>query len=355
MHLRTPILLALLASFPLQAAKKPDPYDERVNGLLEIIDGATRSGAAVILSVIPHGQDLEGVQTSMMVPGLLLANGVNALPPFSARMYWKHDKDPKQHYMPEFSSNTLENKPTAYLWEVLELHVVTPGTYRLTSAESYRIDATLAKLPKPAAAGSETDGVQGRVRLEQVTYRQRYLSKEWSPPGSINERQTRQVCTSVQVVSGNCMSYAEQEYWTEKHVNGFWEEKTRERDVPAVRVQAGIPAEAAPLAFTIKPGQVLLSDRFMVVENGIDYAGPDKCNDINANTRDCLLRRFTVHVKPGPINAVRTYIALKSSRLTAAQKKLMARLEPMQVQVLGRTGTPDPLLGTPVSLRKPAD
>lgn len=355
MHLRTPILLALLASFPLHAAKKLDPYDERVNGLLEIIDGATRDGGAVILSVIPHAQALEGVQTSTMVPGLLLANGVHALPQFTARMYWKHDKDPKQHYMPEFSSNTLENKPAAYLWEVLELHIVQPGTYRLTSAESYRINATLATLPKPAATASETDGVQGRVRLEPVTYRQLYLNKEWSPPGSTNERHTRQVCTSVQVVSGNCMAYAEQEYWTQKHLSGFWQEVTRERDVPAVRVQAGIPMEAAPLAFTIKPGQILLSDRFMVVEDGVDYAGPDKCQDINANTRDCLLRRFTVHVKPGPINAVRTYISVKSSRLTAAQKKLMARLEPMPVQVLGRTGTPDPLLGTPVSLRKPAD
>jgi hypothetical protein len=55
-----------------------------------------------------------------------------------------------------------------------------------------------------------------------------------------------------------------------------------------------------------------------------------------------------------PIDAARLHVRLNSSDLTAAQNTPMARLEPMQVQVLGRAGTPDPLLGTPVSFRTPA-
>ncbi|CAB5691570.1 Uncharacterised protein [Delftia tsuruhatensis] len=47
----------------------------------------------------------------------------------------------------------------------------------------------------------------------------------------------------------------------------------------------------------------------------------------------------------------RTYLATRAD-LSPEQEKLMSRLVPMQVTTLGRQGVPDPVWGTPVSLRK---
>ncbi|WP_457321395.1 hypothetical protein [Stenotrophomonas sp. P5_B8] len=356
-HTKTLLMCALLTSISIDiaVAEQPDPNIEHVNGILDVIDGATRDGMVVVLTPVPYPQSYDEMWGTSLVPGFLLADSFHKLPPLSARTFWQNEQSPSQHYMPGFSANTLERKPMVYLWTGFEVHVIAPGTYRLTSAESYRIDATLANLPKPENSDSETDGVQGRVRLEQVTYRQSYREKIWSPPGSIDEAHSRQVCTSVHVASGNCMSYRTETYDVPRHVEGAWLEKTRERDVPAVRVRAGIPSAAAPLAFTVKPGQIVLAARAIVANADVDYHGPDRCEDINATTRDCLLRRFTVHLSPAPMKAARVLVGINSTPLTPAQKALLARLEPMQVQVVGRAGTPDPLLGTPVSLRKPVD
>ncbi|WP_164275569.1 hypothetical protein [Stenotrophomonas sp. B1-1] len=342
---------ALLLAAPAMAssATRPTYGQEKENRakLVDIIDGATRDGLVAVLVPAPYVVHTGGPGVGSPITGFHLGRRSTDLPGFSARVSWQHKDVPSQGYVQLFNTNELETGPQrTVLMDVFEVHLIPPGTYLLNGAENYRLNTRVAKL-KPLGDKDEVSKDIGATRLADVDYRFYSWKKVWVPPYTATDQHSRQVCTSVHVASGNCMSWGTQNYQTSEAREGFWEDRIVPDTIPAVRIQAVIAKAHAPLAFTAREGQILLSPFIVAGDGDVDFNGSD-CAPVQ-NVTGCALRRFTVHYQPAPLDAARKHIAITSQGLNAKQRKVLERMEAMQLQVLGPSAPADPALGLGVS------
>lgn len=342
-------LLAACLGLTSSALARPTYEQEKENTakLVDIIEGATRDGLAVVLVPAPYAVMDEGQLVSTPVPGFHLGKRSTDLPPFSMRTSWQHQDIPSQGYVQSFNTNELETGPQrTVLMDVLEVHLIPPGTYLLNGAENYRLGSRVANL-KPLAAKDEASRDIGFTRLSDVMFRKYAWQKVWVPPSTLDEQHSEQVCTTVHVASGNCVSWGTQAYTTSRTTQGYWDDRIMPTDVAAVRIQAVISKAHAPLSFSAREGQILLSPFIVAAEGDVDFNNED-CSP-EQGVMSCRLRRFTVRYQPAPLDATRQHIAISSRGLNAKQRKVLERIEPMQLEVRGPIGTKDPLLGTAVS------
>ncbi|ALA87301.1 hypothetical protein ACTJJM_12190 [Stenotrophomonas sp. 22692] len=320
---------------------------ENTAKLVDIIDGATRDGLVAVLVPAPYVVHNGGPGVGSPVPGFHLGNRSTDLPGFSTRVSFQHKDIPSQGYVQLFNTNELETGPQrTVLMDVFEVHLIPPGTYLLNGAENYRLNTRVAKL-KPLGTTDEVSKDIGATRLADVDYRFYSWKKVWVPPGVLTDQHSQQVCISVHVASGNCVAWGTQNYETSRPTEGYWDDRIVPEDIPAVRIQAVIAKAHAPLAFTAREGQILLSPFIVAADGDIDFNAND-CAPVDKLT-GCALRRFTVHYQPAPLDAARKHIAITSRGLNGKQRKVLERMEAMQLQVLGPSAPSDAALGKGVS------
>ncbi len=162
----------------------------------------------------------------------------------------------------------------------------------------------MAKL-KPLGTTDEVSKDIGATRLADVDYRFYSWKKVWVPPGVLTDQHSQQVCISVHVASGNCVAWGTQNYETSRPTEGYWDDRIVPEDIPAVRIQAVIAKAHAPLAFTAREGQILLSPFIVAADGDIDFNAND-CAPVD-KLMGCALRRFTVHYQPAPLDAARKH------------------------------------------------
>ncbi len=341
----------LLAPFgmsrPAQAAPTYKQEKENTAKLVDIIDGATRDGLVAVLVPAPYVVHTGGPGVGSPIPGLHLGRRSTDLPGFSMRVSFQHKDIPSQGYVQLFNTNELESGPQrTVLMDVFDVHLIPPGTYLLNGAENYRLNTRVSRL-KPLGTRDEVSKDIGVTRLADVDYRFYSWKKVWVPPYTAIDQNSQQVCTSVHVASGNCMSWSTQTYETARVLEGYWDDKIVPEDIPAVRIQAVIAKAHAPLAFTAREGQILLSPFIVAADGDVDFNAND-CAPVD-NLTGCALRRFRVHYQPAPLDAARKHIAITSRGLNAKQRKVLERMEAMQLQVLGPSAPSDAVLGQGVS------
>ncbi|ROM29019.1 hypothetical protein BK645_08585 [Pseudomonas protegens] len=336
--------LAVLVSVTLLSACAPlgssdlngSATQNPTNQLLEIIDGATRDGMSVVL-----------------VPALMPNKSVTDLSSYSHRVIFSNKDQPGQGYMQSFANNDLEKiKETVFLWDFLEVHIVPPGTYLMSGGIDYRIDSSLAQVG--AAKGQPTSSARGSVDMSAVLYRQFVKEQYWRDASYADTTHTQNVCSTVHVASGQCVAWQEQQYNTRRQVSeGGWTEGTKIRDVQSVKLKAQIPDAYAPLAFSIQPGQILLSDRFHLKTPAVSY---DKktCKAIDSQNIKCALRDIQVYVRPAPVELVKKFSDKELANVNDTGRRVLARIEPMKTRLQGDTGMEDLVWGIPVSLKKTA-
>ncbi len=303
--------------------------------LLDMLDQATREGMSVVL-----------------VPTLMPNKSVTDLSSYSHRVIFKNKDMPGIAYMQAFANNDLEKiKDAVYLWDFLEVNIIPPGTYLLSGGIDYKIDSTLADIKAPKGQPGATP--LGAVNLSAVLYRRFVKEEYWRDASYADRTYSQNVCSAVHMASGQCVSWTQQNYNQREQVSqGGWTEGTKIQDVQSIKLQAQIPDAYAPLAFTIKPGQILLSDRFHLKTPGVHY-DPKTCKAVDTQNIKCALRDIQVYMRPAPVEFTQKFIDHEQPKLSETGRQVLARIQPMKTQVLGEKGMEDLVWGLPVSLKKP--
>ena len=351
---RTLLLASLLAvlSSPAAMARKPvDPQQEHDVKLLALMERSLNEGLAIVLIPNPHDAVAKGELG--IRPGTIdfhLRDSIVGKTPVSTQVIWRNRDNASIGYLQSFPTNTLEENPKAvYLGNTFEVQVIPAGTYLLSGAVGYQLDSPLPKPTGKPSAGSQGAPAAGTVRLRQVEFEQAYLTQRWSPGYTTSTNHTRTFCTSVRVVSGECVASGQETYTTQQAHAGAYVDSVKQRQVKATRMETEIPATLAPASFTIGAGQMVVASHVSVGDGGIAIDAKH-CRTGADKAVDCPLRQLTFHVKPIVARDARFTLLLNTPYKLASRKmqERMKNIEPLDVALLGNAGAVDPVFGTPV-------
>ena len=312
--------------------------DPRYAQLLDIMDEALKANMAVVLvaDLTPH-------------PTL---SDAFTMTQYTTRVIWMNEQDPRITFSRSFQTNSLQkDTKTPLLFQTVEVHILPPGKYLLTGGDDYKINALLEQVgAKPGPVGSGR-GANGTSYLTPELYREFYKETNWHDAGYSTQSGSRTVCTAVHAGSGACVSQGTQQYseTTQTSAAGYRED-TQYRDVPAIKVQSRIPPKQALASFTLKSGQLVLSQRTHLKTPAYKYQ-QSGCRDVDPKAIECPLENLTVYMRPAPMDFVKRLFETRKN-VSAEHQQMLARMVPMQITLLGQRGMEDPVWGTPVSLSK---
>ncbi|WP_025132131.1 hypothetical protein [Pseudomonas sp. PH1b] len=311
--------------------------DPRYSQLLDLIDEALKSDMAVVLvaDLTPH-------------PKL---GDAMAMTQYTTRVIWMNEAAPQVTFSRGFQNNSLQkDTKTVYLFQSFEVHVLPPGKYLLTGGDDYRLNAQLDQVGAKNGAIGSGRGANGTSYLSPELYREFYKQTNWHDASYLTETKTRTVCTAVHMASGACVSQGEQQYNDTRQTGAAgYREDTQYRDIPAIKVQSRIPPKQALASFTLKGGQLVLSQRMHLKTPSYKYQ-QSGCRAVEPKMIECPLENMTVYTRPAPMEFSQKFIAQRKN-LSAQHQQMLSRLEPMQITPLGKQGLEDPVWGVPVSLR----
>lgn len=312
--------------------------DPRYAQLLDLIGEALKDDMAVVLvaDVMPHAS----------------LNDAESMTKWTGNTVWMHEQQPKITFGRKFQNNSLQrDKQATYLFKAVEVHILPPGKYLLTGGDDYKLNALLDQVgARPGPVGSGR-GANGTAYLSPELYREFYKETNWHEGTTGTQLKTRKVCTSVHRASGNCVSWGEEQYTetTQGSRAGYYEQ-TDSRDIPAIKVQSRVPPKLALASFTLKGGQLVLSQRMHMKTPSYKYK-QSGCRAVDPKMIECPLEDFTVYTRPAPMDFTQKLIAQRHS-LSDAHRQLLSTLQPMQITPLGKQGMEDPIWGVPLSMGK---
>ncbi|WP_241047751.1 hypothetical protein [Achromobacter xylosoxidans] len=312
--------------------------DPRYAQLLDLIDAALKDNMAVVLvaDIMPHAtlKDAESMKQ------------------WTGNVIWLNAAEPRITFGRKFQNNSLQrDKEATYLFKAFEVHILPPGKYLLTGGDDYKLNALLDDVGARSGPVGSGRGANGTAYLSPELYRLFYKEMAWHSGSTGTQLKTRQVCTAVHMASGACVSWGEQQYTeTTPGVQAGYYEQTDSRDVPAIKVQARIPPAQALASFTLKGGQLVLSQRMHLKTPSYKFK-QSACRAVDPKMIECPLEDLTVYTRPAPM-AFSQQVISQRVNLSDKHRELLSRLEPMQITPLGHQGMEDPIWGVPLSLRK---
>lgn len=312
--------------------------DPRYSSLLDIIDEALKSDMAVVLvtDLTPHPKVGDALDMNK----------------YTVRAIWMHEQAPQVTFSRSFQTNSLQkDAKTPSLFDSLEVHILPPGKYLLTGGDDYKLNALLEQVGAQSGPVGSGRGANGTSYLSPELYREFYVETNWRDAKYSTQNKTRTVCTAVHAPSGACVSQGQQEYSETKQIGaaGYSQDK-QYRDIPAIKVQSRVPPKQALASFTLKSGQLVLSQRMHLKTPSYKY-GQSGCRAVDPKMIECPLEDLTVYTRPAPIEFTQKLIAQRRN-VSDKHQQMLSRLEPMQITMLGKQGMEDPIWGLPVSLRK---
>ena len=312
--------------------------DPRYGQLLDLINEALKSDMAVVLvaDLMPHATLKDALTMTQWTPTVI----------------WMHEKAPQVTFSRKFQTNALKRDPKeTYLFQAFEVHILPPGKYLLTGGDDYKLNALLEQVGAPGGKVGSGRGANGTAYLSPELYREFYRETNWRDATYGTETKTRKVCTAVHMASGACVSWGEQQYseTTQLGAAGYVEQ-TDSRDIPAIKVQARIPPQQALASFTLKGGQLVLSQRMHLKTPSYKYR-QSACRAVDPKMIECPLEDLTVYTRPAPMEFTQKYIE-RLANVSDEHRKLLSTMIPMQITPLGKQGMEDPVWGVPLSLRK---
>ncbi|CAB3653664.1 hypothetical protein [Achromobacter pestifer] len=311
--------------------------DPRYSQLLDLIDEALKSDMAVVL-------------VADLTPHPTLGDAI-AMTQYTSRVIWMHSEAPQVTFSRGFQTNSLQKDTTTHLFRAFEVHILPPGKYLLTGGDDYQLNALLDQVGAKSGAVGSGRGANGTSYLSPELYREFYKQTNWHDASQVTETKTRTVCTAVHVASGACVSQGQQQYSeTRQTGSAGYREDTKYRDIPAIKVQSRIPPKQALASFTLKSGQLVLSQRMHLKTPSYKYQ-QSGCRAVESKMIECPLENMTVYTRPAPMEYSKKLISLRKN-VSAEHQQLLSRLEPMQITPLGKQGMEDPIWGVPVSLRQ---
>lgn len=312
--------------------------DPRYAQLLDLIDEALKSDMAVVL-------------VADLTPHPTLGDAL-AMTKYTTRVIWMNEAAPQVTFSRSFQTNSLQkDTKTPLLFNSFEVHILPPGKYLLTGGDDYKLNALLDEVGAQSGPVGSGRGANGTSYLSPELYREFYKQTNWHDASYGTQTGSRTVCTAVHAASGACVSWGEQQYsqTTQTGAAGYRED-TQYRDIPAIKIQSRIPPKQALASFTLKAGQLVLSQRMHLKTPSYKYR-QSACRAVEAKMIECPLEDMTVYTRPAPMEFSQKLIARRKN-VSAEHQQLLAKLQPMQITTLGKQGMEDPVWGVPVSLRK---
>lgn len=309
--------------------------DPRYGQLLDLIGEALKDDMAVVLvaDLMPHAS-LKDAMTMTQWTG---------------NTVWMFEPDPRITFGRKFQNNSLKrDKEATYLFKTFEVHILPPGKYLLTGGDDYKLNALLDQVGAPRGAVGSGRGANGTAYLSPELYREFYKETNWHEGTTSTQLKTRTVCTAVHRGSGACVAWGEQQYneTTQGSQAGYYEDTTS-RDIPAIKVQARVPPKQALASFTLKGGQLVLSQRMHMRTPSYQYK-QSGCRAVDPKMIECPLENLTVYTWPAPMAFTQKLIAQRTN-ITDPQREMLSRMIPMQITPLGKQGMEDPVWGVPLS------
>ena len=312
--------------------------DPRYAQLLDLIGEALKDDMAVVLvaDIMPHASLKDALTMTQWTPTVI----------------WMHEKEPRVTFSRKFQTNSLKRDPKeTYLFGAFEVHILPPGKYLLTGGDDYKLNALLDQVGARSGPVGSGRGANGTAYLSPELYRQFYREAAWRDATTHTETKTRQVCTAVHAASGACVSWGEQQYnETSAGMPAGYYEQTDSRDIPAIKVQARIPPTQALASFTLKGGQLVLSQRMHLKTPSYKFRQP-ACRAVDPKMIECPLEDLTVYTRPAPMEFAQQLIARRVN-VSDKHREMLSGMQPMQITPLGRQGMEDPIWGVPLSLGK---
>ncbi|MBB1628657.1 hypothetical protein [Achromobacter sp. UMC71] len=330
------LTLALSGCVNLPASSGEGTMDDpRYGQLLDLIGEALKDDMAVVLvaDLMPHAS-LKDAMTMTQWTG---------------NTVWMFEPDPRITFGRKFQNNSLKrDKEATYLFKAFEVHILPPGKYLLTGGDDYKLNALLDQVGAPRGAVGSGRGANGTAYLSPELYREFYKETNWHEGTTSTQLKTRTVCTAVHRGSGACVAWGEEQYneTTQGSRAGYYED-TASRDIPAIKVQARIPPKQALASFTLKGGQLVLSQRMHMKTPSYQFK-QSGCRAVDPKMIECPLENLTVHTWPAPMEFTQKLIAQRTN-ITDAQREMLSRMIPMQITPLGKQGMEDPVWGVPLS------
>lgn len=312
--------------------------DPRYGKLVDLIGEAMKANMAVVLvaDLMPHAS---------LKDAMLMTT-------WTGNTVWMFEPDPRITFGRKFQNNSLQrDKDTTYLFKAFEVHILPPGKYLLTGGDDYKLNATLNQIgARPGAEGSGR-GANGTAYLSPELYREFYKETNWHEGTTGSQTRTQKVCTAVHRGSGACVAWGEQQVTetTPGSRAGYYEDTTS-RDIPAIKVQSRVLPKLALASFTLKGGDLVLSQRMHMKTPSYKFK-QSACRAVDPKMIECPLEDFTVYTWPAPMDFAQKYFAQRTN-LTDTQRELLSKLKPMQITPLGKQGMQDPVWGVPLSIGK---
>mgnify|MGYP006874156613 FL=1 len=252
-------------------------------------------------------------------------------------------------YKRQFQNNSLKrDKAETYLFRAFEVHILPPGKYLLTGGDDYKLNALLDQVGAPRGAVGSGRGANGTAYLSPELYREFYKETNWHEGSTGSQLKTRTVCTAVHRGSGACVAWGEEQYTeTTPGVQAGYYEDTAYRDIPAIKVQARIPPKQALASFTLKGGQLVLSQRMHMKTPSYQYT-QSGCRAVDPKMIECPLENLTVYTWPAPMDFAQKLFSQRTN-ISDPQREMLSRMIPMQITPLGKQGMQDPVWGVPLS------
>ncbi|CAB3898347.1 hypothetical protein [Achromobacter deleyi] len=309
--------------------------DPRYGQLLDLINEALKDDMAVVLvaDLMPHAT-LKDAMTMTQWTG---------------NTVWMFEKDPRITFGRKFQNNSLKrDKAETYLFRAFEVHILPPGKYLLTGGDDYKLNALLDQVGAPRGAVGSGRGANGTAYLSPELYREFYKETNWHEGSTGSQLKTRTVCTAVHRGSGACVAWGEEQYTeTTPGVQAGYYEDTAYRDIPAIKVQARIPPKQALASFTLKGGQLVLSQRMHMKTPSYQYT-QSGCRAVDPKMIECPLENLTVYTWPAPMDFAQKLFSQRTN-ISDPQREMLSRMIPMQITPLGKQGMQDPVWGVPLS------
>lgn len=312
--------------------------DPRYAQLLDLINEALKADMAVVLvaDLMPH---------ATLKDAMLMTK-------WTGNTVWMFEPDPRITFGRKFQNNALQrDKDTTYLFKAFEVHILPPGKYLLTGGDDYKLNALLDQVGAKSGPVGSGRGANGTAYLSPELYREFYKETNWHEGTTSTQTKTRQVCTAVHRGSGACVSWGEQQYTeTSQGSRAGYYEDTDSRDIPAIKVRSRVPPKLALATFTLKGGDLVLSQRMHMKTPSYKFK-QSACRAVDPKMIECPLEDFTVYTWPAPMDFTQKYFA-QLNNLSDAHRKLLSTLKPMQITPLGKQGMEDPVWGVPLSMSK---
>lgn len=312
--------------------------DPRYSQLLDIIDEALKSDMAVVL-------------VADLTPHPTLKDAL-AMTQYTTRVIWMNAEAPQITFSRAFQTNSLQkDTKTPLLFNSFEVHILPPGKYLLTGGDDYKLNAKLDSVGAASGPVGSGRGANGTSYLSPELYRKFYTETTWHDASYGTQTKTRTVCTAVHAASGACVSQGQQQYSeTTQTGQAGYQEDTKFRDIPAIKVQSRIPPKQALASFTLKSGQLVLSQRMHLKTPSYQYK-QSACRAVDPKMIECPLENLTVYTRPAPLEFSQKLIARRKN-VSPEHLQMLGKLQPMEITTLGKQGMEDPVWGVPVSLRK---